>query len=101
MRNATHGNTPTDLHRAARRHGCNALRAELHRAADPDRIAERRTTTALSDLRDRADWFRDAMEVYAGQPLGYWYCELATRFDRLANQIERRAEAEGIVGGVA
>lgn len=77
------------------------LRAELHAAAGPVGIAANRTVTTLAELRERADWFRRAMEVYACQPLGYWYAELATRFDRMADEIEASADAYGIVGGAA
>lgn len=77
------------------------LRAQLHAAAGPDGIAAHRTLNALAELRERADWFRIALELYAGQPLGYWYAELATRFDQMADEIEANAEANGILDGVA
>lgn len=101
MSTPTHGNTQTDLHGDARRNGCNALRRELHAAAGPDRIAASRTRDSIEQLRARADFFRVALELYAGQPLGYWYAELATRHDRLADDLAELADVEGIFGGAA
>lgn len=77
------------------------LRASLHDAAGPDRIAASRTRDSIEQLRARADFFRVALELYAGQPLGYWYAELATRLEQAASEIEADATANGIIGGGA
>lgn len=73
------------------------LRRALHDTAGPDRITASRTADTVSQLRTRADFFRDAMEVYAGTGLGAWYAELATRLNRLAGEIEADAKAEGVL----
>lgn len=77
------------------------LAAELHRAADPRRVAELRTVNTIAELRERADWFRATLEAFQGQGLGAWYAELATRHDRLADEIAEQAHADGIIGGAA
>ena len=86
---------------AAGGHCLRNLRAELHAAAGPDGIAAHRTADTLATLRERADWFRVALELYAGTGLGYWYAELATRHDQLADEIAASAEQQGIFGGAA
>ncbi len=77
------------------------LRAGLHDAADPARIAEHRTLSTIAELRERADWFRDTLEAFKGMGLGYWYGELAQRHDELADEIASTATANGIIGGGA
>lgn len=77
------------------------LRGELHAAAGRDRITNSRTRDTVAQLRTRADFFRDALHVYAGTGLGYWYAELSTRLSQLADEIEADATANGIIGGGA
>ncbi|MCK2046988.1 hypothetical protein [Chromohalobacter moromii] len=77
------------------------LRSELHAAAGCDRITNSRTRDTVTQLRTRADFFRDALHVYAGTGLGDWYAELSTRLHRLADEIETDAHASGILGGAA
>lgn len=73
------------------------LRRDLHNAAGPDRIACSRTKDTITQLRHRAAFFREAVEVYAGTGLGYWYAELATRLLQEADEIETTAKANGII----
>ncbi|MDO0946646.1 hypothetical protein [Chromohalobacter israelensis] len=75
------------------------LRSELHAAAGCDRITNSRTRDTVEQLRARADFFRDALNVYAGTGLGYWYAELSTRLSQFADEIEADASANGIIGG--
>lgn len=77
------------------------LRSALHDAAGRDRITNSRTRDTIDQLRTRADFFRDALHVYAGTGLGDWYAELSTRLHRLADEIETDAHASGILGGAA
>ncbi|MCK0745028.1 hypothetical protein [Chromohalobacter nigrandesensis] len=77
------------------------LRSALHDAAGRDRITNSRTRDTVDQLRARADFFRDALHVYAGTGLGYWYAELSTRLSQLADEIEADASANGIIGGEA
>ncbi len=73
------------------------LRRDLHTAAGRNRITASRTMDTVSQLRTRADYFKGAMEVYAGTDLGYWYAELATRLNQLATEIEADAKANGVL----
>jgi len=82
-------------------HAFDRLRGELHAAAGPDRIAAGRTRDTIEQLRTRADYFRLALELYAGQPLGDWYATLSARHEALAVEIEAEAERVGIIGGEA
>ena len=73
------------------------LRRDLHDAAGTDRLAASRTRDTVSQLRTRADFFRDAMRVHAGTGLGDWYATLALRLDNLATVIEDDAKVEGVL----
>lgn len=77
----------------------NRLRRALHDTAGPERIAEHRTRDTINQLRDMAKHLGDAIQLYAGSGLGYWYAELSGRLLRQANEIEAKAEASSLIGG--
>ncbi|MDI5984908.1 hypothetical protein QLQ85_08900 [Halomonas sp. M4R5S39] len=79
------------------------LRADLHAAAGADRIAAQRAYREAAEMRRRADFFRDAMELHAGTGLGDWYAKLSARFDNLETELLAEGceieDGYGILGG--
>ncbi|NIC03984.1 hypothetical protein [Billgrantia bachuensis] len=72
------------------------LRADLHDAAGPDRLAELRTVRAVHGLRDRAAEFVEQMNHIRGAEYRAWYAEVAARLGQFADELEADAKANGI-----